>query len=332
MSGVPLTPAQEMICAGQVLAGARAIIYNMPMAFRLNGPLDPERLKGAIRAVEAGAQTLRSRFVIEEGRIAQRFDASPGPIDLMTFDGDEAAALNWCRERAALPFDLSEGTWRSTILSLGAEQHIWFWCQHHIACDLGGLLAMLDHVSAAYQGGSPPLIPDFSAQFPTLEHECGVTDFWSEAAGKGAGAAAPYGALRGSDSGASSRYLTQPEDWLTPLLAMGGKAPYQALSPDLGHFQLLATAMIAWLHRVTGDTRIALGALAHNRASAEAKATPGFFMELFPLIVDVAPEDSFHTLYAKTRIAVRRIHARRGGVGSCGAQFRARHATRLRGP
>jgi len=78
--------------------------------------------------------------------------------------------------------------------------------------------------------------------------------------------------------------------------------------PELSHLTLLLTAFFAWIQRVTGHTRIAIGVPVRNRP-ARFRKTLGLLMEQPFVILDVDPGDTIERLADKTRKAL--FHALR---------------------
>jgi len=70
---------------------------------------------------------------------------------------------------------------------------------------------------------------------------------------------------------------------------------------DLSLFSVFASLLLAFVHRLTGQTEIAIGTPAHNRSTKAFKETPGLFIELFPLYSQVDGTISFTDLYQNVR-------------------------------
>ncbi|HEV2757223.1 MAG TPA: amino acid adenylation domain-containing protein, partial [Actinomycetota bacterium] len=116
--------------------------YNVPIALRLTGPVDPEKLERALAAIVERHETLRTTFTTVRGEprqvVAGEGRVTLSVIDLAYLDEDErdAAAMKVVEEEAARPFDLATGPlWRTTLIDLGEHDHLFVVCMHHIVSD-----------------------------------------------------------------------------------------------------------------------------------------------------------------------------------------------------
>ncbi|MGE2813692.1 amino acid adenylation domain-containing protein [Mycobacterium heidelbergense] len=151
---VPLSFAQSRLWFLDRFEGGVAT-YNMPIAFRVNGPLDVEALGAALDDVIARHEALRTIFVDLDGVPCQRvLAARPGmwqhkgavvaPLPERAVAG-ELAAL------AGYRFDLStEIPIRAQIYATGPEQHVVGIVVHHIAFDGWSMAPMVRDVGMAY--------------------------------------------------------------------------------------------------------------------------------------------------------------------------------------
>ena len=87
------------------------------------------------------------------------------------------------------------------------------------------------------------------------------------------------------------------------LRSAAGASPFRALTAQQSQFQLFATVLLAWLHRISGEETVAVGTPWHGRSSAAFRDTAGLFVELFALRVTVGADDTFASLGAKVASA-----------------------------
>jgi amino acid adenylation domain-containing protein len=106
------------------------------------------------------------------------------------------------------------------------------------------------------------------------------------------------------------------------LASVVAAAPFRALTPEQSRFQLFATLLLAWLHRVSDSDTVAIGTPWHNRHTAAFRDTAGLFIELFPLHVVVADGETFASLGAK--VAARTVDVMRHVVPGASASPGAR--------
>src|SRR5213080_4710000 len=115
LNEAPLSSAQEML---QLLAGVPGAerAYHVHACLRLRGPLDVEALEAALRHVASRHPTLA-------GEGLARLDASSEK------EARAAAARDVVR-----PFALDGELWRARLWRLAADDHVFLWCAHQIAC------------------------------------------------------------------------------------------------------------------------------------------------------------------------------------------------------
>ena len=148
--------------------------YNIPVALRLSGPLDPASLAAALREIARRHEMLRTTFGQVDGEPMQV--VHPAPLNgLLQVDlaglgaAAEGEARRLAAREAAQPFDLAAGPlWRAMLLRLGPEDHVFLFDQHHIASDgwsLGVFLRELETLYQAARHGRPSPLPELPVQY-----------------------------------------------------------------------------------------------------------------------------------------------------------------------
>ncbi|MFE3643404.1 amino acid adenylation domain-containing protein, partial [Streptomyces sp. NPDC059169] len=157
---LPLSFAQQRLWLIDRMEGPSAL-YNMPLALRVRGPLDPVALERALGDLVARHETLRTLITEQDGEPHQLVLAAtdaPLPVELRDCTAESVEAEV---ERAARrPFDLAaEPPVRVTLLRVAADEHVLVVALHHIVGDgwsMGPLLSDLADAYAARRGGSLP--------------------------------------------------------------------------------------------------------------------------------------------------------------------------------
>ncbi|HEY7198664.1 MAG TPA: condensation domain-containing protein, partial [Candidatus Dormibacteraeota bacterium] len=168
----PLSYEQERLWFLEQLAPGTSR-YNVPVALRVRGMLDPDALDRALRAVIRRHAALRTVFPAAKGvpvqlvrptaevRIERRdLSAEPDPQD-------------WARgavaEEAGRPFPLDRGPLlRALLLRLGDVDHVLLLTLHHIVCDGGSLAILLHDLHVHYAAGgtaSEDALPRMALQY-----------------------------------------------------------------------------------------------------------------------------------------------------------------------
>ncbi|MFE3498159.1 condensation domain-containing protein, partial [Streptomyces sp. NPDC059175] len=157
---LPLSFAQQRLWLIDRMEGPSAL-YNMPLALRVRGPLDPVALERALGDLVARHETLRTLITEQDGEPHQRIippAEARVPFECRTTPPtDPAAALTEC---TATPFDLATDIpLRAHLFPLDPDEHLLVLVLHHIAGDgwsMGPLLSDLADAYAARRGGSLP--------------------------------------------------------------------------------------------------------------------------------------------------------------------------------
>ncbi|WP_371788569.1 amino acid adenylation domain-containing protein [Streptomyces griseoaurantiacus] len=165
----PLSFAQRRLWFLGELEGPNAT-YNIPVAIRLTGAVDPVALERALHDVLVRHEVLRTVYPATDGRPRQHV-LEPGsftfrlPVTAVA-EPDLEAAL---RREAARPFDLGrELPVRATLFETGAEDRVLLLLVHHIAADgwsLGPLSRDLSTAYAARREGRAPGWRALSVQY-----------------------------------------------------------------------------------------------------------------------------------------------------------------------
>ena len=314
---LPLSYAQERLWFLDRLAPGSAV-YNMPGAFRLDGPLRPELLARAFSELARRHEALRTRFV--EGRdgpvqvIDPPVDSIPLPVmDLggLPEDRRNAEGRHLAAEEAARPFDLQRGPLlRTALLRLGPEEHRLLVTAHHIVADGWSMGVMAREVTemlgAWSEDRSPtlPVLPIQYADFARWQREWLSEDVL----------AFQLAAWRDRLAGAPV-LLDLPADRPRPAVQSfrGGRRPLAfppGLAGDLGAlarsrgaspFMVLTAGLQTLLGRYTGSDDLLLGTPVANRRRIETEPLIGLFVNTLVLRGDLSGDPPFGELLGRTR-------------------------------
>ncbi|HEX8128481.1 MAG TPA: amino acid adenylation domain-containing protein [Pyrinomonadaceae bacterium] len=173
-AGVPLSFAQERLYFMEQLAPGSPI-YNVPVAYRIAGELDPATLERSLAAVVVRHETLRTRFEAVEGEMLQFVDASVECrmelIDLSGLSDEEREreARRMATEEARRGFDLSTAPLlRAKVLRLSAREHLLLVTMHHLITDGWSMNVLMREVAACYEAfgrNAEPQLPELHIQY-----------------------------------------------------------------------------------------------------------------------------------------------------------------------
>ncbi|HEY0452748.1 amino acid adenylation domain-containing protein [Actinophytocola sp.] len=132
--------------------------YHVPVAFRTAAPVAPERVRRAVRRVQAGHERLRSRFVTDGGTLVREvvgdLDDVPTPVTFEHRPGDFdlADALPWLTAAAAGLFDLADAPLFRVNIRCYRDSTLVVVTMHHLVCDAWSTDVLLDQLLTAIRG------------------------------------------------------------------------------------------------------------------------------------------------------------------------------------
>jgi amino acid adenylation domain-containing protein len=156
----PLSFAQQRMFFLQQL-DPESPFYNVPLAWQVNGPFDPEAFQRALDALIARHPALRTAFVDHDGEVAQHIAQQlPAPVtftDLTNHPDPETEARRLGNQDLSTVFTLHNAPLlRVRLLRLAPDRHAIVIVLHHIVCD-GWTLGLLSADLGALYGGSSGL-------------------------------------------------------------------------------------------------------------------------------------------------------------------------------
>ncbi len=306
-AAIPLTRAQHLIWTGHALA-PDAPVYNMAWRFDFRTSLDPASFAQAFRSVVRRCDTLRTIFEETDGVPRQHMlDGPSGAFQVLNF-GDEDAVVRWIAEQARRPFDVSRETFRSALLQRPDGPSTWFLNLHHLVTDASSSEIIFREVARAYEavrsGQDPPCAPMPSVA-EQAKREPGEPDpdaqaYWERRLAQPIALPRLYQRPAGGSATNAHRVVIPlgPER-CAKLRGYAGSDDFAALSATQSLFNLLATVLVAWISRVSGQSAPSIGVVTHGRRSLEARRAVGCFVEIFPLQAEIGDGETFRSLHAK---------------------------------
>jgi amino acid adenylation domain-containing protein len=301
---LPLSYDQERLWFLAQLDPADAS-YNIPLAVRLTGPLDSDRLESALNTIVARHESLRTRFPAVDGRPHQEVVAD-SPVRLARVDAsaDRAAGDTRLAEDCNQPFDLATGPLvRAALVRFGPGDHVLGLVVHHIAMDGWSMSVLLHELSCLYSGQPLPPLPVQYADFALWQREQhdgpaqdALVAHWRE---RLAGAPVldlptdrPRPAVR-TTSGAMLRRVLPAR--LADALRERARAEQCTL------FMALLTAYEVVLGRHGGQDDFLVGAPIAGRDRVELEPLIGYFVNTIVLRADLTGDPTLRDLLHRTR-------------------------------
>lgn len=307
---VPLASAQAGVWMHQLLEPG-STLYNITIALKVTGPLDPDRLTAALRTVLTRHAPLRS--VVTMAPSGGESVLADIPADLLPVtDLSSLPAVVQRARSAALglelqrtPFDLtSEIPFRARLLRFSAESHDVIVAVHHVAFDGSSVVVFLRDLAAAYEGATPaPLRTSYGAYaaaqnaYWTPERKSQRAEFWRESlAGAPATHDVPTDRPRSPQTGHTGAMVRRSID-ATTREALKALAATERATP----FMVLHAALVAAVHRHSGQRDVVIGTPLHGRDEPEFSALVGMFVNQLPLRLALPTGASLRMLVREAR-------------------------------
>ncbi|MGY0235151.1 amino acid adenylation domain-containing protein [Longispora urticae] len=324
---LPLSAAQRRLWFLHRLEGPSST-YNLPLALRLSGALDPAALRAALADVVTRHEALRTVFTEVDGEPRQVvLDAVPR-LDLVAVPGESLPAAP--AGAAGSPFDLAEalaGAARSTfdlatdlpirasLFRLGDDEHVLLLLVHHIAGDgwsAGPLTADLGTAYRARLAGEEPGWAPLPVQYADYT-------LWQDEL---LGAEGDPGSLASEQLNHWRKALEgAPEELVLPVdRPRRGTASHEggivtfdvdarlhgdlltlARTHDATLFMVLQAALATLLSRLGAGEDIPLGTPVAGRLDESLDGLVGFFVNSLVLRTDLSGRPSFTELLGRVR-------------------------------
>ncbi|MEV0194592.1 amino acid adenylation domain-containing protein, partial [Kitasatospora purpeofusca] len=333
---LPLSSAQRRLWLIDRMEGPSGL-YNLPLALRIGGPLDPAALAAALTDVVARHESLRTVIAEQDGEPYQRIvPAAEAPVP---FEYRTAPAADPAAEVAAfadLPFDLAadlplralllpagDGAQQLQDMQEGAQEHLLVLVLHHIAGDGRSMEPLLRDLATAYaarRDGSAPAprpLPVQYADYALWQRELLGDEadpqspaarqlaHWRETlAGLPEEIALPADRPRRADSSHRGDRVVLP---------LGAELHRGLVALSREHrvtmFMTLQAGLAALLTRLGAGTDVPIGSVVAGRSDEALDELVGFFVNTLVLRTDTSGDPAFAELLGRVREAQLDAHA-----------------------
>jgi natural product biosynthesis luciferase-like monooxygenase protein/amino acid adenylation domain-containing protein/FkbM family methyltransferase len=287
--------------------------YTIPIALRLDGPLDVAALNRSVQAIIARHEALRTTFLLLDGQLLQTVASSltiPVPLDDLALEPpiDDAALQARITAEVAQPFDLQHGPLlRARLLRLHPEgtrdEHVLVLSLHHLIADGWSLGVLLRELAQLYPAACADAALDakqLSALLPPLPIQYADYALW-EREHWTAERLAQAGSYWQQQLRGAPTVLDLPTDRPRPPLPSfrGARLPL-ALSPELSEqiigfsqrmgvtmFMTLVTALATLLSRYSGQRDLLIGTPVAERTRPETRQLIGLLINTLVLRCDL---------------------------------------------
>lgn len=303
---VPASHAQRRMWVLQELEPTSGA-YNVTGTFKIEGAVDPIRLRSALDGLVARHDILRTRLVMNGGTLVQHVEPEK-PFSLEVIKAqDSEATIPLLVESAARPFDLAEaGAARALLIVEPKDCVAWFQLVlHHAICDEWSIHLILDELSHAYDDPTDRAPPPIQfADWAAWEMEREVSDeferdgtYWREQLANLPGPVdLPSDFPRPSQPSHKGSWVDVA---LSPELVQRMRTEARARDGTL--FTWLMTSYAAWLSGLCQIDDFIIGVPVAGRHNAAAEQIVGCFINTLPLRIDTRDSPSFSVLFDRVR-------------------------------
>jgi hypothetical protein len=289
-------------------------VYNIPLAVRLRGPLDPAAVAGALRRIVLRHEALRTTFAVEDNEVVQVIHLELGPAWREVELTGEHVLAECLAEEARKPFDLSEGPLLSAVLwRLSAEDHVLQLTVHHIVSDGWSLGVLVEEFVAEYRNhfaeGSGTARQELVIQY--ADYAAWQRDwlrdtvmgeelaFWRKCL-----AGAPAETSVPGDRPRPAVQSTQGRTHRFEVSAPITSALHQLARQAQGSlFMVLLGGYGELLRRLSGQSDLVIGSPVANRRRIELEALVGFFVNTLALRLGYSGDPTVTEVLRRVRAA-----------------------------
>lgn len=302
----PLTARQTLFWLDEQLY--RGIPYHhVLLTLRLTGTLDLSLFRDAYAETVRAFDQFRTVMFERDGEPRQRFrhdlDCDLLELDLRLRPEE---LTEWVRTRCQRSFDFADRLFEGALLRVGDDEHVFYFCQHHIITDGRSIGLFVADLSARYRGESVAVRASY-ADYIAFEQAYRGSEKATRDTRYFAAKAAESGPLRlyGRQTNAKTiaidrSYVEAGEARVTRLMAVLRDPRVRFVDDAVSRFVTFATVLLTFMYRTGEGRSLVIGTPVPNR-SAGFHDTGGLFMEQTFLCVEIADAETFATLASKVR-------------------------------
>ena len=292
-------------------------LNNVVHTFEISGPIKRDVFEAAFKRLIKETDVLRSVFSEIDGipyqSFQQSFEFELEMIDVYSSKID-IALDDWILNRAQNVLDISKRVFDTALLKIEDDKYIWFLNMHHLITDGVTTSILYDRMSSNYSAllkgsleilePSPPFEDyiAFEINEQTNTNNDSNRSFWKEHLNGIEDVPKLYGTNTNGSNTKIDRYKIPIGKQLSEQLKeFALQADFRGWTEQATIFNILATVFYVFLNRVSNQKKIAIGTTTHNRTTKNFRKTPGYFIEVFPLLNVLQDEDTFLTLYQRVK-------------------------------
>ena len=319
MTLLPVTQSQILFWTGQKM-NSESPLYNVPYVFWVYGKISESVFRETIQELVNRTDVLRTVFS-EEGSTVHQTVLADFKFDIEIIDftknGVGETVSDWINARSRKTFDLSKPLFDSVLLKIKEDEYAWFLNQHHLITDAVSSAILFELGSNIYSAllkgtlDEVPHSPSYSTYIRAendLSNNVGrevAMNYWQKKLDEGIAPSRIYGSRKRTENTETVRLPVElGADRSNRLRALAQDPEVRMLTTDMSLFTICTAVLFSHVFRITGQEKLCIGSPIHKRTTSGFKQTIGLFVELFPLVADMSPEETFLSLLKRMRITV----------------------------
>jgi amino acid adenylation domain-containing protein len=292
-------------------------VYNKSVTLQLKGVLNTGVLEQVLNVIAQRHETLRTTFMVIERQLMQVISPTQFiPLQVVNLRSlpraeQKAEAQRLATREAQRPFDLTYGPLlRTTLLELGAEEHVLLLTLHHTISDERSMVVLCQELAALYEA----FLHDQPSPLPQLPIQYADFAVWHRQWLQGEVQETQLAYWRQQLAGAPA-LLELLTDHPRPVIQTFRGAQHSfALSEELADalkalgrreestlFMTLLAAFNVLLHRYTGQTDIVVGSPIANRSRPGLEGLIGYFLNTLVLRTNLSENPTFKEVLRRVR-------------------------------
>lgn len=311
-----LTASQLSLWAGHKMHPG-APLLNTAYTFEIRGKLHISHFRKAFQKLINSTDAFRIRYLEEEGTPYQtlgKLDNFEMEVIDFSAESDQTGIMNYLKKRSQQPIEIEKRIFDTALLRLSEAQYIWFLNMHHLVTDVVSFKVIFDRMAGYYRDlenntvsesvDVPSYLEYIRASLAEPEDQTEeANSYWKDKVGNLPQVPALYGTKTGADTTASTRVSVPlgPER-STKLRAIAGSPDVRSWTEQLSLFNIITSLLYIYMYRVSGQKELAVGAPSHNRTQKKFQEVVGYFIEIFPLVIQIKEGDTFFSVLQKVKL------------------------------
>jgi amino acid adenylation domain-containing protein/non-ribosomal peptide synthase protein (TIGR01720 family) len=310
-----LTRAQFLMWLGQHL-NPDIPIYNMPLVFRICGPIYIPKFQQAFQSLIDDSDTMRMVVKLENGipmqQILPTLNHQMQVVDFSDDADPDASYSGWQQDRVVRRIDLAEMNFDAALIKLSNQEFIWYFNQHHVYNDGWSVTNVFRYLTERYryllenstaQKSDIPSYQNYILEekmFRQTDEYQKAEQYWQDKAKALLEPTQFYGRVYDQKSFRTHRIFSSLDSQQSQQLRkFAAKHSNMMVTKHMVLASAFLTVLYAYIYRVSGKSKIAVGTPFHNRATSEHRDMIGLFLEIGPTHIEISDTETYDSLFKK---------------------------------